>query len=125
MSNLPRYKCHKEVGALKIKALQHNPDGSLTITPAELGFAPFNVEASSVPLHSAARPEPGWYYVEYENGYVSFSPAKAFEEGYKLIVDPTFTAVDVTAENQAHTDIPIDVTAKQAGVEKAPKKKAE
>lgn len=120
--NLPRYKCHKEVGALKIKALQNNPDGSLTITPEEPGFAQFNIEASSVPLHAAARPEPGWYFVEYENGYQSFSPAKAFEEGYKRVTifgEPSFT----------HNDTPIDVTAKQAGVETEvpakPKKKSE
>lgn len=114
--DLPRYKCHKEVGALKIKALQHNPDGTLTITPEEPGFAPFNIEAGSVPRHAAAQPEVGWYFVEYENGYVSFSPAKPFEEGYTRIFE--------------HTDTPIEVTAKQSGIEtevpaKAPKKKSE
>ena len=30
-------------------------------------------------------PEVGGYYVVYEDGYKSFSPAKAFEEGYTLI----------------------------------------
>jgi len=28
---------------------------------------------------------PGDYYVVYEDGYKSISPAKAFEEGYTLI----------------------------------------
>jgi len=28
------------------------------------------------------RPEVGGYYVVYKDGYKSYSPAKAFEEGY-------------------------------------------
>jgi hypothetical protein len=27
-------------------------------------------------------PEAGGYYVQYKDGYTSFSPAEAFEEGY-------------------------------------------
>lgn len=30
-------------------------------------------------------PQIGWYYVVYEDGYVSFSPAGAFEGGYTKI----------------------------------------
>jgi hypothetical protein len=31
------------------------------------------------------KPEVGGYYVVYKEGYKSFSPAGAFEEGYALI----------------------------------------
>jgi hypothetical protein len=31
------------------------------------------------------RPQVGGYYVLYEDGYHSFSPAPAFESGYSLI----------------------------------------
>ena len=31
------------------------------------------------------KPHAGGYYVVYDDGYKSFSPAKAFEEGYRLL----------------------------------------
>jgi hypothetical protein len=31
------------------------------------------------------KPQVGGYYVLYKDGYASFSPASAFEEGYDLI----------------------------------------
>lgn len=71
---MPRYTCHKQVWALKIKAV----DGE-TLTPADEGYAPFNVDAEYLGKH---RPEVGGYYVVYADGYKSYSPAKAFEEGY-------------------------------------------
>ena len=90
---MPRYQCHKKVWALKIKELttHQNPDTSgnsasasygATITPAEDGYAPFEVPAEYVTKH---RPEVGGYYVVYDDGYKSYSPAKAFEEGYSRI----------------------------------------
>lgn len=52
------------------------------ITPVEEGYAPFRVEFDYMHKH---KPEAGGYYVQYEDGYKSFSPAQAFEEGYKKI----------------------------------------
>lgn len=52
------------------------------ITPAEEGFAPFKVDNAYFMKH---RPQVGGYYVVYDDGYKSFSPAKAFEEGYTRI----------------------------------------
>lgn len=78
---MPKYKSHKEVWALKIKTMAM-VDGELAITPEEEGFACFRVEAKYIPTHDAARPQVGWYFVQYENGYKSFSPADAFEKGY-------------------------------------------
>lgn len=88
-AEMPRYQSHKQVWALKIKAVTHNSvlaalsgdemDGSALITPAEAGYAEFRVDAEYVRKHN---PQAGGYYVVYADGYKSFSPAAAFEEGY-------------------------------------------
>lgn len=75
---MPAYRAHKVVHALKIRAVSGD-----IITPEELGFAPFTVEPGWVARHS---PQPGGYYVEYEDGYRSYSPAVPFETGYARIV---------------------------------------
>ena len=92
VAELPKYKCHKEVSALKIRAIvfdsdlaresNRETDGSATITPIEEGFSSFKVDSEYVRKHN---PKPGGYFVQYEDGYKSFSPAEAFEEGYTLI----------------------------------------
>jgi len=79
---LPKYRCHKVVHALKLSALTHEPDGGAKLIPAEEPYAPFAVDAEYVKRH---RPQPGGYYVVYDDGYTSFSPAKAFEDGYTKI----------------------------------------
>jgi len=84
---LPRYNCHKQVWALKIKKL-YNPaiseeddDGSIMMIPEDDRYAGFLVPKELMDKH---KPEVGWYYVVYKDGYVSFSPPEAFEEGYSL-----------------------------------------
>lgn len=92
---LPQYDCHKQVWALKIAEVvfdsdlaradgNRETDGTATITPVEEGYAPFKVDANYVRKHLSGSSEPivGGYYVVYKDGYKSFSPAKAFEEGY-------------------------------------------
>jgi hypothetical protein len=85
-AEMPRYKSHKTVHALKIKnvVLHHpeKPSTGATITPEDVGYAPFEVDHAYVDKHS---PQIGGYYVVYDDGYKSFSPAKAFEEGYTRI----------------------------------------
>ena len=77
---MPKYKCHKEVWALKIENIkQIDSDGNAEITPIDKGFAPFVVSCEYVARH---KPEVGGYYVVYEDGYKSFSPAGVFESGY-------------------------------------------
>lgn len=83
--SIPRYKCHKEVGALKIKSLEKLNTGALRITPEDTNFLPFEVESRFVPQHEPARPHIGWYVVFYDNDYISFSPPDAFESGYTRI----------------------------------------
>jgi hypothetical protein len=91
ISELPRYKCHKKVWALKIKAIEYDrdmdraenrdTDGSALITPED-GYMRFRVNRDYVDKH---KPEVGGYYVVYEDGYKSFSPEQAFVAGYSLI----------------------------------------
>lgn len=76
---MPVYKCHKEVWALKIDAIGIDETDQYTITPAEKGYASFKVSGEFMKKHN---PKVGGYYVVYEDGYKSFSPAEAFEEGY-------------------------------------------
>lgn len=78
---IPRYKCHKEVWALKIAAIEIHEDKSATIAPADDGFAPFRTEAGWGERFKGDEDDPG-YYVVYKDGYKSWSPTKAFEEGY-------------------------------------------
>ncbi len=81
---MPRYKCHKEVHALKIKSVaQHGSYMSVwVITPVDDGYEPFNVVKEFIERHN---PQPGDYYVVYDDDYKSISPAEAFEHGYRLI----------------------------------------
>ena len=83
---MPRYKSHKTVWALKIgEGIKVNPDGSAELPIADEGYAPVVVEKGVI---SRYVPMPGDYYVQYADGYKSISPAKAFEEGYKREESP-------------------------------------
>jgi hypothetical protein len=85
---IPKYRCHKEVWALKISNIVdptqpgNDSDGSRMIHPTDTRYAPFSVPHEYVRKHS---PEVGGYYVVYADGYQSYSPAKAFEDGYSLV----------------------------------------
>jgi|HubBroStandDraft_1064217.scaffolds.fasta_scaffold34402_5 hypothetical protein len=80
---MPTYRCHKEVWALKIKEIVPNVDGGASdfgaVLVPEGHFGPFIVSREFVSKHN---PQVGGYYVVYKDGYKSFSPAQAFEEGY-------------------------------------------
>lgn len=80
---MPKYRCHKEVWALKILRMEPcegDPPGMFLYVEAP--FAPIMVPDVWV---GRFKPEVGGYYVTYRDGYTSFSPAKAFEEGYTLV----------------------------------------
>ncbi len=89
---MPRYQCHKQVWALKIKAIEQVPDdgqercnagGDWYLIPEEAGYGRMMVGYDDYMLKH--KPEVGGYYVVYADGYKSYSPAKAFEEGYSLV----------------------------------------
>lgn len=79
MREMPRYECHKQVWALKIKEVQDNNATNPTLAFEEDGYAPITVDWDWYYKH---KPHPGGYYVVYAGGYKSYSPAKAFEDGY-------------------------------------------
>ncbi len=77
----PHYHCHKVVHALKIKYLRAQ-DGAIVMGFVEEGYAPISLPNTYVDKHA---PFSGGYYVVYPDGYTSFSPAQAFEEGYTRV----------------------------------------
>lgn len=86
---LPRYQCHKKVHAFKITKIvidgegeNRETDGTALLHHEEGYFMPVKVSAEYMHKH---KPQVGGYYVVYEDGYLSFSPAEAFEDGYTLI----------------------------------------
>jgi len=79
---LPKYISHKRVWALKIKTISPNPDGGALIAPHDEGYAAFEVDKAYVEKH---KPQVGGYYVQYKDGYESWSPKEAFEGGYTKI----------------------------------------
>jgi hypothetical protein len=89
---MPKYRSHKEVWALKIADVKKDSDmaakenretdGSATLVFEDGRYAPVKVPHDYVRKHN---PQPGGYYVVYKDGYKSWSPAEAFESGYTKI----------------------------------------
>lgn len=78
-ADFPQYRCHKIVRAVKIHSITRDAAG-FKIHP-ENGQT-FPIADSYFKKHS---PQPGGYFVIYEDGYCSYSPAKVFEAGYTLV----------------------------------------
>lgn len=78
---MPLYACHKRVRALRIANLDIHADGSATITPKEDGFAPFATRPGWGERYGGTLRDPG-VFVQYEDGFTSWSPTVAFEAGY-------------------------------------------
>jgi len=84
---MPKYRSHKEVYALKIKEVRtiRDPETlaySHMIVPEDESYAPIDVTDAFVYKHEVKAPG---YYVVYADGYTSWSPVEAFEEGYTKI----------------------------------------
>lgn len=75
---LPRYQCHKQVWALKIKHVFKTERGC-EMHFEEEHYAPIEMPAAWYEKHD---PQPGGYFVWYEDGYKSYSPGDVFEAGY-------------------------------------------
>lgn len=80
---LTRYTCHKQVDAAKIKNItsERRPGGRVYATFED--GSTYDLTAAYVMKH---KPEVDGYFVRYDDGYESFSPAKAFENGYTRLV---------------------------------------
>lgn len=79
---MPKYQSHKIVHALKIKVINVQADGGALIIPADEGYSAFTVKPEYVTKHN---PQAGGYFIVYEGGYCSWSPADVFEAGYTRI----------------------------------------
>jgi hypothetical protein len=108
--NYPVYKCHKQVEAFQIAHITAQPMGTHADTVPEQRFVSVPREDGTVELlPTASHTEyvlvdktgefvavvgddymgrtsvhTGGYFVQYADGYQSFSPQEAFEEGYTL-----------------------------------------
>lgn len=89
MTELPRWKCHKIVQAAKIIAAGPAPRSSaqlhdlgllLTLETSPAGDRVMLWQPDAWAFRH--RPEIGGYFVRYDDGYESYSPAAAFEAGY-------------------------------------------
>lgn len=80
-TEMPRYVSHKKVWALEIDTIGEVADaaGARMLTFRDKGYAKMRA-----PLEMFSRyvPVAGDFYVQYADGYKSFSPRKAFLEGY-------------------------------------------
>ena len=81
---MPKYQSHKQVWALKIAAIEFAQDGSAKIAPADHGYATIETKPDFRARFTGGEDDLG-YYVVYADGYASWSPTKAFEDGYTLI----------------------------------------
>lgn len=81
---LLRYRCHKEVSADKIEQIHPGradgggPGATLWLSEGHK----VSVDEGWMSKHN---PQEGGFFVVYDDGYRSFSPAKAFEDGYTRI----------------------------------------
>jgi len=107
-ANMPKYKCHKTLRALKIKEIvlvDKQVDGlvAAVIIPVEWDWASITVTQDYMDKH---KPEVGGYYIVYEDGYKSFLPAKAFEDGYTLVTKEYFAGFKALRDYSTQLNIP-------------------
>lgn len=81
-TGLPLYRCHKVVSAMKVKAVVPDGKGGAMLVPVRPDLPQVHVDPEYAKKH---RPQPGGYFVAYDDRYQSFSPERAFEAGYRPI----------------------------------------
>lgn len=72
---LPRYRCHKVVEALKVSAVGDR------VLMFYGDWPPLRVTQEYMDKH---KPQADGYWVQYSDGYQSWSPADVFEAGYEV-----------------------------------------
>lgn len=79
-TEMPRYISHKRVWALEIDTVGFaDAAGNRMLTFRDKGYAKMRAPHE---MFSRYEPVAGDYYVVYADGYKSFSPRKAFLDGY-------------------------------------------
>lgn len=98
MAEMPQYQSHKKVWALKIKGIL-----SMTgmLIPEDDRYGSISLTAEYIQKHN---PKEGGYYVVYEDGYESYSPAEPFEKGNKLISSATIGEKSLLIESLLHNN---------------------
>lgn len=87
---IPKYRSHKVVCAVKIGSvdLEGHPDGAWCVIIPHADEDPsiqeIHVEGEWLDRYKPAGGDKG-YWVKYEDGYESWSPSAAFENGYSRI----------------------------------------
>ena len=83
-TELPLYKSHKKVEAFKIKEITdgESSDGVFAMLRGQGCVVKVDAEY----LKRCTELCVGGYYVKYEEGYESWSPAEPFENGYTLVL---------------------------------------
>lgn len=81
---MPLYQCHKRVRALKIKDIAFIENNAARISTDDSRFDSFDTGPGYRERYHGNDEDKG-YIVVYEDGYVSWSPTKAFEEGYTKV----------------------------------------
>lgn len=82
---MQKYQSHHIVEAGKIKSLSND-----RLMPGQVVFrldGETGARHESTVWYNRNKPEPGWYYLRYEDGYTSACPAESFEPHY-LVHDP-------------------------------------
>ena len=107
-TELPRYKCHKVVQAFKIGGVDFQKDGTGVVSPHEIhaSVGLQYVDADWCRRFKGDGKDHGWY-VLYADGYTSWSPSQAFEDGYQLLAKVEAARFE-ELEEERELRIPID-----------------
>ena len=100
-NELPQYKCHKIVRAAKITGVE--PGGLAVIVDMGKVSASIEVPEGWVAKHDPLQGD--GYVVAYEDGYLSWSPAAAFEAGYHRIPELGTNCGSVGDESDDFPDV--------------------
>ena len=85
MAEMPRYECSKVVWALKIDVIIIDEDKqTANLSFKDDGYADIEAQEGWLEKYKGSEEDVG-YYVIYKDGYKSWSPTKAFEEGYTRV----------------------------------------
>ncbi|MNU19524.1 hypothetical protein D3C71_77530 [compost metagenome] len=104
-TEMPRYKSHKEVWAMKITHIDY---GTRTLTLKSGVFISSVVIDDTWMRNNCDGDVTGGYYVVYDNGHKSWSPAESFEKGYTQVSGPrndAMTGYDDGARNPPQGDL--------------------